>query len=76
MTLGQRIKAARESTGLSQVDFSKLAKIKQTTLSRWERDQGEGPRIPDGLRICKACGCDLLWLATGLGDPPAFEVAA
>ena len=74
MTLGQRIRAAREGADLSQIKLSSLLGINQTTLSKWERGANEGPGLTHGLRICEACNVSLLWLATGL--PPAFEAAA
>lgn len=40
-TLGQRIRAAREASGLSQVGLSAAAQISQGYLSQLEQDQRE-----------------------------------
>lgn len=37
-SLGNRIKEARKSAGLKQSDIAKLLKIKNTTVSNWEKD--------------------------------------
>lgn len=38
MTIGQRLKALRESLGLNQVEFAKKLNVSKQTLYKYERD--------------------------------------
>ena len=38
MTLGSRIRSAREKRGLSQVKLANMVEVDSNTISRWERD--------------------------------------
>lgn len=68
MTLGERIRVARRSAGLSQKVLAESLGVDQATLSRWERGGQGGPGLGDGVAIANLTGCSLRWLATGIGD--------
>ena len=42
-TIGSRLKAFRQSTGLSQQKFSEIAGASQSSINRFEHDQAEAP---------------------------------
>jgi len=61
-TLGQRIRAAREAGGMSQVSLAVAAQISQGYLSQLERDERE-PTLSLAARIARALGLSLDELA-------------
>lgn len=61
-TLGQRLRAAREASGLSQVSLSAAAHISQGYFSQLERDERE-PTLSIAARIAQALGLSLDELA-------------
>ena len=48
----KNIKYLRKETGLSQVDFAKIAKVSQATINRWEKNQ-MSPTINNLFYICE-----------------------
>lgn len=65
---GDRLKAARQHAGLSQVELSKLTGIAQSTISTAERI---GRGSTDTTLFAKVCRVDSHWLATGEGSMTA-----
>lgn len=63
-TLGQRIRAAREALGQSQVNLAMVAGISQGYLSQLEQDERE-PTISIAARIACALKLSLDELASG-----------
>ncbi|MDP7669517.1 MAG: helix-turn-helix domain-containing protein, partial [Alphaproteobacteria bacterium] len=64
MTLGNRIKQARERVGLSQTRLAALIGLRQPTVSDWERDEVEPTRA--NLRAAAGqLGVSPNWLAFG-----------
>ena len=63
-TLGQRIRAARESIGQSQVNLAAVAGISQGYLSQLEQDERE-PTLSIAARIAQALSLSLDELASG-----------
>ncbi len=64
MTLGNRIKQARERAGLSQTRLAALIGLRQPTVSDWERDEVEPTRA--NLRAAAIqLGVSPNWLAFG-----------
>jgi DNA-binding XRE family transcriptional regulator len=61
-TLGQRIRAAREARGLSQVSLAAIARISQGYLSQLEQDERE-PALSIAVRIAHALGLSVDELA-------------
>jgi transcriptional regulator with XRE-family HTH domain len=50
-----RLKNARVTLGLTQVQVSTVANVDQGDLSRWERGE-RVPRTKDLVRVCEALG--------------------
>jgi ribosome-binding protein aMBF1 (putative translation factor) len=63
-TLGQRIRAAREACGVSQVVVAEAAGISQGYLSQLEQDERE-PALSIAVRLAQALGISLDELASG-----------
>jgi ribosome-binding protein aMBF1 (putative translation factor) len=63
-TLGQRIRAAREAVGESQVNLAAAAGISQGYLSQLEADERE-PTLSIAARLARALGISLDELASG-----------
>jgi transcriptional regulator with XRE-family HTH domain len=73
--LGQRLRAAREARGVSQVVVAEAAGISQGYLSQLEQDERE-PALSITVRFAQALGISLDELASGASfeshrsDPP------
>lgn len=67
MTEGDRIKAVRISTGLSQEKFGERIKISGASVSRIESGNNNASEQTRSL-ICKEFGIDEHWLRTGEGE--------
>ena len=61
MTLGQKIRNAREDMDLSQYDMAKLIPMNQSNYSKIERDAQE-PSIEQLRRICQILKLDPRYL--------------
>lgn len=66
MSIGERVKLARESAGLTQSELCRRIAMKQPSLSELER--GMSKTTSHVLEIAKACGVNPYWLQTGAGD--------
>jgi ribosome-binding protein aMBF1 (putative translation factor) len=64
LTLGQRIRTAREQLGQSQVNLAAAAGISQGYLSQLEQDEREPP-LSVAARLARALGISLDKLASG-----------
>ncbi len=65
LTLGQRIRTAREARGESQVSLAEAAKISQGYLSQIEQDERE-PSLSIAARIARALDISLDELASAV----------
>ena len=65
MTLGARIRQARQTAGLSQAELADTLGITRSACSQWESDQGTGPRRARLEALAEALGVSYTWLATG-----------
>jgi transcriptional regulator with XRE-family HTH domain len=68
-TLGDRLAAARDFSGLTQVDLATQLGVKTETLDAWENDWKE-PRANRLQMLTGLLGVSLRWLLTGVGDGP------
>lgn len=60
----------REAIGpVSDAVIAKRADIPTSTLSRILK--GQEPKLPEAVRLARATGANLVWLATGRGSPTA-----
>lgn len=67
-----RVRKAREYSGLKQGDLAETVGMSRTTLARIEQGLST-PRRPQLIALAMATGCDLEWLETGktpAGDNP------
>lgn len=71
-TITDRLKKAREITGLDQKDFAKLIGVSRGTVSNYERGI-ENHKKPVLLSWAQFSGVSLEWLMTGKDAPP-FEL--
>lgn len=79
MTLGKRIKAARERLDPkpTQADIGKFFGVTDKAVSAWERDDTI-PELDKIAKLAKRLQVPCLWLLEGSGPPPApdaLEVA-
>lgn len=66
MSMGQRIRKAREEARLTQTDLAEAAGSKQSNVFRWETGRAE-PRAETLLKIAEATGVTINYL---MGDFP------
>lgn len=72
--VGRRIRLARETLGLRQIEFARRLGIRQSTLANWEA----GDRLPDVAVMATAAtrfGLSLDWIYTGRLQPAAGRLA-
>jgi transcriptional regulator with XRE-family HTH domain len=65
MTLGARIRTARQAAGLSQSRLAELMGVTRSACSQWEADTGTAPRRQRLERLARLLGVSYSWLATG-----------
>lgn len=66
-TIGQRIRLARLSAGLSKEGLAAAADVVYRAVTYWEADTHD-PSLSKLLRIAAATGAPVEWLATGAGE--------
>lgn len=78
MSIGARIRAAREQLGLSQAQLARTLGITRSACSQWEASDGTAPKRERLEQIAQLLGVSYEWLATGrsgpesaVGEPPA-----
>lgn len=65
MTIGQLLRKARESTGLTQVEFAKKSKVSQSAISSLESSERD-LKLSMIQRWAKACNLSVSELLEGL----------
>jgi transcriptional regulator with XRE-family HTH domain len=66
-TFGDRVAAARETLGLSQVELARKLGVKLKTVTAWENDIAE-PRANRLQMLAGILNVSVMWLLTGAGD--------
>ena len=66
-TFGDRVAAARESSGRSQGQLARRMGVKKSTLAGWEQDLSE-PRANKLSMLSGLLNVSMSWLLTGEGD--------
>lgn len=61
---GERLKSAREASGLTQEELGKKVDVTGVTIMRYEKNQRQ-PRLGQFQRIADALGVDVNWLMNG-----------
>lgn len=77
-TAADRVRKAREHTGMTQGALAEALGVARTTIARIEQGQSS-PRRPVLIAIAMATGVDLAWLETGetpAGNPDGGEECA
>lgn len=72
-TLGDRVVAAREATGMTQKDLARQLGVKLKTVQGWEDDRTE-PRANKAQMMSGVLGVSLTWLLSGEGEGVAEPV--
>ena len=72
-TFGDRLAAARDAASLSQAQLGKRLGVKRSTIENWEDDRAE-PRANRLQMLAGVLNVSLVWLMTGEGDGPVYEV--
>ncbi|MEO1291404.1 MAG: helix-turn-helix domain-containing protein [Pseudomonadota bacterium] len=76
-TLGDRIAAARQQAGLTQLELANRLGVGAKVISAWENDRRE-PRANRLQMMAGMLNVSVVWLLTGVGDdvaPPSAEAA-
>lgn len=68
MNWGERIKVARDASGMSQAALGKAIGKSQVTVGEYEREESE-PTLGIFQKIAKATGYQYAWLVVGSGAP-------
>ncbi len=71
-TLGGRLSAARDASGLSLADVANRVGVKRDSLLAWEADRAE-PRPSNLIDLAGILGVSPMWLMTGVGSGPIQE---
>lgn len=71
-TLGGRLSAARDASGLSLADVANRIGVKRESLLAWEADRAE-PRPSSLIDLAGILGVSPMWLMTGVGSGPIQE---
>lgn len=72
-TLGERIKKAREDSGLYQARLAELVGAKSSAvISNWEKDINK-PDADKIVKICEALGVSLAYLLDYYGPTPSLS---
>lgn len=64
LTLGERLLSARKDNGLSQPQLAEKARVDQSRLSKYERNETD-PSTETLARLASVLGVSLDWLITG-----------
>lgn len=73
-TLGGRLSAARDASGLSLADVANRVGVKRDSLLAWEADRAE-PRPSNLIDLAGILGVSPMWLMTGVGSGPIQEAS-
>ena len=75
MTFGERIKAVRKSSNLTQEAFAARLGIKQNSVAQIESDR-RNASDQVVLSVCREFGVNETWLRTGVGEMTASKSRA
>jgi transcriptional regulator with XRE-family HTH domain len=76
MTIGERLREARERRFLTQSELGQQAGLQIATISRIENDHHEGrPRLATIRRLAEALGVEPGWIMFGDGDAQGKPLA-
>lgn len=67
MTLGKRIKEARDAAKLSKSELARLVGVSPSAVTQWESDETKSLEGANLLKAARAMNVDPEWLGTGHG---------
>ena len=73
MSIAERVRSAREASGLSQRSLSTLAGLSTGAVNLIESGDRESPAAATLAGIAGVLGITLDWLVSGIGDEPKAE---
>jgi len=73
--IGERLRRLRDKRGLSVRQLARLAEVPHETISRLENNQQRHPSLPVAMRLAKALGVTLDYLAGMYEDEDEDEPA-
>ena len=74
MGIAERLKWARDATGLSQRDLAELAgDMSEGVIRHLEAGITKTIEVPNAVKLCMALGCAMGWLLAGEGEAPDSE---
>lgn len=68
MSLGARIREARQSANLSVPELARKVGVSKQIVYRWEADEVEYVKPPHLFKVAKITGYSPIWLQTGTGE--------
>lgn len=71
MTLSARLHAERKRLGIAASAMSRAAGLSAAVVGQIERGQTESPTLKTLEKLCAYLQCDVGWLVSGEGRPPA-----
>jgi|GEM_PF-593863 len=74
MTVGERIRRAREAAGLKQSELAKKAGVTPSAISQIESGLSKQPSADNLLKIAKALNANPQWIISGRGDKRQLSV--
>lgn len=76
MKLMDKALALAEQRGLRQADLARACAIEPSRISEWKKDKGSGPSLQVALRMARALGVLLDYLADDAMDVPPKPLTA
>jgi transcriptional regulator with XRE-family HTH domain len=70
VSIGHRLREAREARGLTQVDVAARTGIRQATISKFEKGQIGEPGAQKIAALAQALDVSMEWIITGAGEGP------
>lgn len=74
MSFGERLRLARESVGLTQVELAQRLGVRQNQVSQWESGN-TGPKRDRLAALAATVKSSLEWLLSGIGKAPRGALA-
>lgn len=72
MSIGERLKIARNAVNLSQAALGSIINVGRSQIANIESGSSQLTR-GNAMALCQALGIDLEWLWTGKGESPVYN---
>ena len=74
LTLSDRIRQARELTGISRAALARKVGVASSAAAQWELEKGTSPSVANLIKIATITDVAFEWLATGRGPPHPLKL--